>query len=413
VSRHVLIALAASLVAGSVSAAPNALKLGAAVPLSGPEANSGARVRDGYQLAVEIENEDGGLDIGAGRVQVTLQVLDDRSEPAADASAVEQLVSGGAAAILGSFGTPLVEAGSAAAEKLKVPYVAPTGSSRSLYERGFKYLFGLSAPIDQLANALMRWIEWEQQQGKLPTPVRIALVAEKTAHGKEYAAGVRDFVNKTARRRTENVIVLDETFELNQKQFKPLLTRIRDARADVLLVDAHVPDYVAMHAEYAKMGLCHKVISYGARGPERQAREQLGAKADYILSAVWWSAQMTQTNAVTKFVARFKARYGRMPDWYEALGYEAARALFEAVRRAGTTEREAVRAALEKLRMESILPGGFLAFPEQYGRQAQYLFLVQQNMPDGSAPVIYPHVAAVKDGVAPNPLCATDQHAAK
>jgi branched-chain amino acid transport system substrate-binding protein len=238
-------------------------------------------------------------------------------------------------------------------------------------------------------------------------------VAEKTAHGKDYAAGVRDFVNKTARRRAANLVVLDETFELNQKDFKPLLTHVKESRADVLLVDAHVPDYVAMHAQYAKMGLCHKVISYGARGPEREAREQLGAKADYILSAVWWSAQMRQTDAAGNFVASFKARYGHVPDWYEALGYEAVRVLLQALHRAGSTDREAVRAELEKLRMDdSLLAGGFVAFPEQYGRQAQYLFLVQQNMPDGSAPVVYPRIAAVKDGVAPNPLCAGGQHAA-
>jgi hypothetical protein len=27
-------------------------------------------------------------------------------------------------------------------------------------------------------------------------------------------------------------------------------------------------------------------------------------------------------------------------------------------------------------------------------------------MPDGTAPVIFPRIAAVKDGVAPNPRCA-------
>ena len=55
--------------------------------------------------------------------------------------------------------------------------------------------------------------------------------------------------------------------------------------------------------------------------------------------------------------------------------------------------------------MRSLVPGGYLAFPEQYGGQAQYLFVVQQNLPDGSAPVVYPRIAAVKDGIAPNPRC--------
>jgi len=181
---------------------------------------------------------------------------------------------------------------------------------------------------------------------------------------------------------------------------------VKEARADVMLVDAHVPDYIAIQSQHGRMGLCHQLVSYGARGPEREAREQLKDGADYVLSAVGWSAQMLHTQLVTEFISKFQARYQREPDWYEALGYEAAHALLEAVKRAGSTDRAAIRDALAKLRMKSILPGGFLAFPEQYGGQAHYLLVVLQNMPDGTAPVISPKIAAVRDGVAPNPHCS-------
>ena len=391
--------------AGTVAAAP-VISIGAALPLSGPEAKSGARVRDGYQLAVEMENEDGGLQLGNRRLPVKLTIADDHSDGAADARAVEELVAGGAVAILGTFSTSLVESGSAAAEKLKVPYVASTGASRALYQRGFEWLFGLQSPVEQMANATLRWLEEEQQQGKLPTPLRVAMLAEKTSHGKEYAAGVVDFAGKTARRRGAWQIVLNEPFDLNLKDPRPMLARVKEARADALLVDAHLPDYLAIHAQYAKMGMCHKVVSYGARGPEREAREQLKSSADYILSAVWWSSHMHRTELIEKFVGKFQARYGRDPEWYEALGYEGARILMLAMQKAGTAETGSVRAQLERLRTESILPGGFLAFPEQYGHQAQYLFVVQQNLPDGTAPIIYPRIAAVAEGTTPNPHCA-------
>jgi branched-chain amino acid transport system substrate-binding protein len=332
-------------------------------------------------------------------------MLDDRSEGGADERAVEELVQNGADVVLGTFNASLVEHGSAVAERLHVPYVSATGASRALYTRGFRYLFSVQAPIDALANALMRWTEEEQQRGRLPSPAKIALFWEKTSHGKEYAEGVRDFVNKTPRRRAAWQIVIDEGFDLNAKDFRPALTKLAAANVDVVLVDAHLPDYLAMHAQYAKMGLCHKVVSYGARGPEREAREQLKDAVDYVLSAVWWSDEMALTPMAADFVKRFKERFGHSPDWYEALGYEAVRASLEGIRRAGGVEHEAVRNALSQLKIESLVPGGYLAFPEQYGGQAQYLFVVQQNMPDGSAPVIYPRIAAVKDGIAPNPRC--------
>jgi branched-chain amino acid transport system substrate-binding protein len=122
---------------------------------------------------------------------------------------------------------------------------------------------------------------------------------------------------------------------------------------------------------------------------------------------------MAHNSRTAEFVKKFDEKYHRSPDWYEALGYEAVRVALEAIHKAGTNDRSAVRNALSTLKIQSLLPGGFLAFPEQYGGQAQYLFVVQQNLPDGTAPVIYPRIAAVKEAVAPNPSCGTSKVAGK
>src|SRR5881275_1560710 len=130
-------------------------------------------------------------------------------------------------------------------------------------------------------------------------------------------------------------------------------------------------------------------------------------KTAYEIVPCDWSSDVCSSDL------KFNEKYNRSADWYEALGYEAVRVSLEAIHRAGTTDRATVRNAITQLKMESLLPGGFLAFPEQYGGQAQYLFVVQQNLPDGSAPVIYPRIAAVKEGVAPNPVCAGSTLAGK
>jgi branched-chain amino acid transport system substrate-binding protein len=405
--------IAVVLAVPAAKAAPQQITFGAALPLSGAEAKSGGRMRDGYALAVELANKDGGVEVGGARLPVKLVIVDDRSDGPSDQRAVEELEAQGVNVVLGTFGSSLVEQGSATAENLRVPYVAATGASKGLYKRQFKYLFGLQSPIEQLGNALMRWAEEQQQGGKLPSRARVALIWEKTAHGKEYAEAIKEFTVHTPRRRASWQVVMDESFDLNGKDFRPMLERLKAANADVVLVDAHLPDYITLHGQYAKMGLCHKVISYGARGPEREARDQLKASADYVLSAVWWSDEMFLNPQSARFVKAFQERYSRSPDWYEALAYEGARAVMEAIRRAGTAERTAIRNALAQLKMESLVPGGFLAFPEQYGNQAQYLFVVQQNLPDGSAPVIFPRIAASKDGVASNPRCTGSTLAGK
>jgi branched-chain amino acid transport system substrate-binding protein len=55
--------------------------------------------------------------------------------------------------------------------------------------------------------------------------------------------------------------------------------------------------------------------------------------------------------------------------------------------------------------MESVVPFGTLTFPEETGYQADYAFLVQQNTPNGSSPIIYPDELATGKGIPKNPNC--------
>ncbi len=152
--------------------------------------------------------------------------------------------------------------------------------------------------------------------------------------------------------------------------------------------------------------MCNQLITYGARGSETDARSALGqAGVNYILSAVWWNKQLGNQGLNKQFIDAFKAKYGTDPEWYQATTYEAARALLTAISKAGSVDKQKVRDALANLKIDSILPGGTLSFPAASGGQANYPFVVQQNLPDGTSPIIFPADVATGQGVAPNPAC--------
>ena len=50
--------------------------------------------------------------------------------------------------------------------------------------------------------------------------------------------------------------------------------------------------------------------------------------------------------AIQKFVADYKARFGESPDALAALGYDSAKILFDAIRRANSTDPVAIRDAV-------------------------------------------------------------------
>ncbi len=408
--RPLLLAVAAAALAAlapaRAAAAGNQVLIGATLPLTGSEARVGGFFKEGYDLALEQVNKAGGLQVGDRKLPVKLILLDDTSTQATAVSLADRLVNSDKVDfLLGTYASHLVEAQSTVAEENQIPYVNGGGGATKIYKRGFKWLFGLISPVELLGHTLMQWIDEQQKAGKLPRPARIALVWENTAHGKDFRKGVSDFAAKSG---GAYQVAVDESFELNGKDFGALLGKVKAANVDLFLVDAHLPDYITMHRQYVAAGLCHKIVSYGARGAEKDAMQALGTEnVAYVLSGVWWSPQLAAKPGPSRdFVQAFKARYGgREPEWFQALAYESARVLFEAIRQAGSLDREAVRQKLQAMTGPSLLPGGTLAFDAKLGNQVQNAFVVQQNQKDGTAPIIFPKADATGTGLAPNPRC--------
>src|SRR6266446_3986052 len=328
--------------------------IGATLPLTGSEARIGGFYKEGYDLAFEEANQNGGVSVGGKKMQVRLTLLDDTSTQATAASLADRLINSDKVQfLLGTYSSHLVEAQSVVAEQNHVPYVNGGGGAKEIYKRGFKYLFGLLAPVQLLSTALMEWIDSQQQAGKVPKPAKIAVLWENTAHGKDFRAGVSEFVDK---RKDGYQVAVDESFELNGKDFSALLGKVKSAGVDLFLADAHLPDYITMQRQYVTPGL------------------------------------------TKKFVDTFKTKHKKDPEWYQAMGYETARALFLALEKAGTLDRDNVRDALAALDVESIVPGGKLQFKQENGQQAIYPFVVQQNQPDGSSPIVWPKESAKNSG---------------
>lgn len=386
------------------AAVPDKIVIGSTLPLTGAESKAGGRMKQGYELAVELENKDGGVDVGGKKVRVELKLLDDTTDQAKAVNLAQRLITQDKVNFfLGTYSTALVEAQSTVAEQSKIPYVNGGGAATSIYRKGYTWIFGTLAPVENLATTEMEWIHQQQAAGKLAKPAKVAILWENTSHGEDFRKGVQDFAKAHA---ADYKTVVDESFPLDGKDFSAVLSKVRGAKVDLFMVDAHLPDFITMHRQYLSTKMCHQVITYGARGSEADAREALGQDGvSYILSAVWWNKQLGSKGLNKEFVDAFKAKHDADPEWYQATSYEAARALLTAVSKAGSVDKQKVRDALSVLDIESILPGSKLSFPQDKGGQASYPFVVQQNLPDGSSPIIHPSEVATGEGVTPNPGC--------
>src|SRR2546422_3496414 len=138
--------------------------IGATLPLTGSEARIGGFYKEGYDLAFEEANKNGGISVGGKKMQVRLTLLDDTSSQATAASLADRLINSDKVQfLLGTYATNLIEAQSVVAEQNQIPYVNGGGAATAIYKRGYKWVFGLLAPVELLAESVMKWVDAEQQ----------------------------------------------------------------------------------------------------------------------------------------------------------------------------------------------------------------------------------------------------------
>ncbi|HEX9162313.1 MAG TPA: amino acid ABC transporter substrate-binding protein [Thermoanaerobaculia bacterium] len=400
-SRVLFVALFVTLsvwVRPAAAADDNEIRIGAVLPLTGKESKIGGAYKLATEYAVKEVNDRGGLQVGRKKMKVDLRLLDDTSDASKSAQLVEQLiVQQKVHAVIGGYGSQLVQAQSVVPERYGVPFISGGAGASAIYGRS-KWVFGTLSPVEKLAETQMDFLSDLQKSKKLKTPLKISLLKENTEHGKDFETGILNFVKAHPKQFS---VVLNESFELYAPDFKPLLSRVENAKADIFMCDAHLEDFIAMQRTYTQMGLYHEMVTYGARGADEAARKGLGAATDYIFASGWWSSLLPYPQ-VKAFNQTFQAATGTAPQWYHAAGYETVRALFAAIQKAGSLKPDAIRNALASLQLkDSILPGGVLTFTKT--GEAVLPFVVTQNKPGGKLDIVWPKSAKTGDPIAPIP----------
>ena len=378
------------------------IPIGVVMPITGREAKPGQYQKEGIELAIKQVNDSGGIYIKSLKKKLPLREVfyDDGSDSARSASLAERaMTSDGVVGVVGGYSTALGEPESVMPDRYQTPWITPGAAASSIFSHGYQYTFGTLSSVENLGYTTGQFLGSLVDKGKLKKGLNIAMAVENTDHGKDYVNGVNKWVGEHPGYFT---VVFDEKFALGGTDFSGLLQKVKAAHADIFLSDAHLQDYVTMQRQYLQSGMYHQMISYGARGPEVDARKALGAGVDYLFSGVWWSSDLSYPQ-VKKFNADYTAFTGRAPDsWYAATAYEAMRMMAQSIEKAGSLDKTAIRDQLRSGELKnSLLPGQTLKFGPT--GQVPNPFVIVQNKPDGKVDIVFPPDAATGPAIAPIP----------
>jgi branched-chain amino acid transport system substrate-binding protein len=380
----------------------NEIVVGVVLPITGREAKPGQYQREGIELAIHQINQNGGIFVKEldKKLPVKEVFYDDGSDQAKSAGLVERaMTSDNVVAVLGGYSTALGEAESVMPDRYQTPWITTGAAASTIFSRGYQYIFGTLSPTDLLGYTTAEFLGSLVDNGKLKKGLKLALALENTDHGVDYGKGIDKWIQEHP---GYFQVAFSEKFDLGSTDFSGLLQKVKNARADIFLADAHLQDYITMHRQYMQTGMYHQMISYGARGPESDARKALGDATNYIFAGIWWSSKLPYPQ-VKKFAADYQAFVGRPPDsWYPATAYDAMRALATAIEQAGGLNRTAIRDHLRTVQLQdSLLPGQVLRFGQN--GQIHTPFVIVQNKPEEKVDIVYPPDAATGETIAPKP----------
>jgi len=383
-------------------AGTNEIAVGVVLPITGREAKPGQFQREGIELAIQQINQNGGIFVREldKKLPVKEVFYDDGSDQAKSAGLVERaMTSDNVVAVLGGYSTALGEAESVMPDRYQTPWITTGAAASTIFSRGYQYIFGTLSPTDLLGYTTAEFLGSLVDHGQLKKGLKLALALENTDHGVDYGKGIDKWNEEHP---GYFAVAFSEKFDLGSTDFSGLLQKVKNARADIFLADAHLQDYITMHRQYMQAGMYHQMISYGARGPESDARKALGDATNYIFAGIWWSVKLPYPQ-VKKFAADYQASVGRPPDsWYPATAYDAMRALATAIEQAGSLNKTAIRDHLRTVELkDSLLPGQVLRFGQN--GQIHTPFVIVQNKPQDKVDIVYPPDAATGEAIAPKP----------
>ena len=319
------------------------IMIGSSIPLTGGVAAFGQHSRWGAEMALAEANAAGGA---LGR-KIEIDFQDNRCNPAEAVKSVTQMLatkkyvaihdglcSSAALAIM-----PLIE-------RAGVPFVIANASATSIAEKsgvgGNKWTFKINPTDASLLNALVGWLEKDGRAGN------IAFLGEDTDFGR---AGTAGFEAALGKRKLKLASI--DFYQKGNADFTAVFTRIKARKPALLALYAIDADFQNAIRQWYSMG--GGVPLTGRVLVDQVPKEIMDSGFLDGTTSVQPYDPSFDTPANKAFVEAFRQRNNVAPTLVSFESYESIKVLVDAIRRAGSTDPAAIRDALAKTRLPSIL----------------------------------------------------------
>jgi len=213
------LSFAIAVAAMTAATAAAQVKLGVAGPITGPNAATGAQMKNGADQAAADLNKSGGI-LGQ---KIAVEYGDDVSDPKQGVSVANDFAGDGVKFVIGNYNSGVTIPSSEVYQENGILEITPASTNPTVTERGMWNIFRVCGRDDQQGRVAGDYI-LKHFKGK-----RIAFVNDKTTYGK----GLADETLKTIKAGGMDS-VLYEGINTGEKDYSALVSKIKQSGADLV-----------------------------------------------------------------------------------------------------------------------------------------------------------------------------------
>lgn len=341
---------------GGSSASSDTIKIGVNYELSGAVATYGEQNVQGIEMAIDEINAAGGV---KGKKLEEVK-YDSKSEPAeATTLATKLMTSDNVSAIIGPATSGSFKATIPVANQNKIPVISGSATADDVTVTGGKlqeYAFRTCFSDSYQGGVMAKYAS-----EKLGAKSAIIIGDTSSDYAKGLAENFRNTFTKAGGK-----IVGQEAYVAGDTDFKAILTRIKGDKFDVIYVPGYYQEVGPLIKQAREQGIEATIL--GGDGFDSPTLKNLaGAKAlNNVMFTSHYAALDTSNAKLQKFITDFKAKYGTDPSAFNALGYDTAYFVAEALKNASDTKGETVKNAMANVKGFVGVTGSFDMNPKTH-----------------------------------------------
>ncbi len=308
--------------------------------MTGDNSSFGIQTDAGIRIAVDEVNAAGGVESGGKKYKIAIDLEDDQSKKENAETAVKRLIDEkSVTAILGEVASSCSIAGGNVCQASKVPMMSPSSTNIKVTQIG-DYIFRVCF-LDSYQAAVDARFAIDGLKAK-----RAAIFTNKD---ESYSTGFRDEFEK-AFTKYGGTIIAKQSYSGKDTDYRGQLTALKSLNPEVILVPGYYKDASTIAKQARELGI--NVPLLGGDGWSDAQLLSLGGPA---VNGCYFSDHMSIKDPkpmVQDFVKAYKTKYGsdskmeKEPSTMAALGYDDAKILFDAIKRAKSISKSDIRDAI-------------------------------------------------------------------